>query len=652
MSTPREPGAPGIHPGASAGSGPDAAAEETPWRRLDPRTLLVHCGWMAAPFGSLALTALATGGRIDTEAWITLAAITASFAVVTTLGLIRWARTDFRITVPPHRDGPGGSASPTFDVRTGLLTRRLRSVPLHRIRTVDLTATPVHRVLGVTVLRAGTAGSGDGRSELSLEALTVPEAERLRAELLAYADAEAVANDPVVARINWRWLRYAPLTFWVIGGVFVVAGAVYRALDGIGIEAWKLGFVQRAFAEFGAGALWLTIPAALLAILALGSVGAVVLYVENWWNYCLEWTDARTLRVRRGLLTTRAVTIERARLRGVALREPLLLRAGGGALVRAVAGGLGNREENRKRSGLLPCGAPRAGTASGGRRPALALPGKRGTGGADAAPQGRPAAGAGCVVCCSWSCRAPPSSPVSARRSPPSCCTAHGSTRWSRRRCLCGWPGTRTAIWDTACRARIWSPARAPSAATPSPSSATPSPPGRSRPRRSPAGPVWSRSPRRSRRARTATASRTSRPPTPPPSPRRRLRESWTSSWCTPGRNTFRDSDCGSGRAVRAGTRRVCRAVGPRGGYQHPRRPTQPTVGSRQPQPATGNHTTADAYERRPVHRGRAAFRTGPDGGFAPWRVRRGCATPARWPGAEPTPGREPHDLHTPRDAA
>lgn len=346
----------------AASSTPSATPSDTSrWRRLDPRTLLVHCGWMAAPLGSLALTALATGGRITAQAWITLAAIAASFAVVTTIGLIRWARTEFRVVLPGSPDGAEtgaaggrGHASPTLDVRSGLLTRRLRSVPLHRIRTVDLTASPLHRLLGVTVLRAGTAGSGDGRSELSLEALTVVDAERLRAELLAYADAEGAANDPVVARISWRWLRYAPLTFWVIGGVFVVAGSVYRVLDGIGIEAWKLGFVQRAFTEFGASALWLTVPAALLAVLALGSVGAVALYVENWFNYCLEWTDARTLRVRRGLFTTRSVTIERARLRGVLLREPLLLRAGGGALVRAVAGGLGNREENRKRSGLLP----------------------------------------------------------------------------------------------------------------------------------------------------------------------------------------------------------------------------------------------------------------------------------------------------------
>lgn len=349
MSAPLPPEGPGISGGyGETLAAPDAAPCAAPrWRRLDPRTLLVHCGWMGAPLASLALTALATGGRITTRAWITLAAIAASFAVVTAIGLIRWARTEFRVTAD------------TLDVRSGLLNRRLRSVPLRRIRTVDLTASPLHRLLGVTVLRAGTAGSADGGGELTLEALTVVEADRLRTELLARADAEGAAQDPVLARISWRWLRYAPLTFWVVGGVFVVAGSVYRVLDGIGLEPWRIGIVRQAFAEFGASALWLTIPAALLIVLALGSVGAIALYVENWWNYCLEWTDARTLRIRRGLFTTRSVTIERARLRGVVLREPLLLRAGGGALVRAVAGGLGNREENRQRSGLLPP-APRA----------------------------------------------------------------------------------------------------------------------------------------------------------------------------------------------------------------------------------------------------------------------------------------------------
>ncbi|NGN62644.1 PH domain-containing protein [Streptomyces sp. A7024] len=312
------------------------------WRRLDRRTLLVHCQWLGAPLGSIALAALATGGQIPTGSWIALGCIAAAFVAITLGGLVHWARTEFRVDAE------------ALAVRSGLFTRRLRTVPLRRIRSVDLTASPVHRLLGLTVLRAGTAGSGTGLSEMSLNALRVRDAERLRTEILAHVDRSAVADDPLVSRINWRWLRYAPLTFWVIGGVFTVAGAASRILDGAGIQAWRLPFVRRAFSEFGSSMLWLTVPALLLAILVVGSLGALVVYAENWWNYRLEWTDARMLRVRRGLLTTRSVTIERDRLRGAVIREPLLLRAGGGAQVRAVAGGLGNREDNRRRSALLP----------------------------------------------------------------------------------------------------------------------------------------------------------------------------------------------------------------------------------------------------------------------------------------------------------
>ncbi|MFF7729735.1 PH domain-containing protein [Streptomyces sp. NPDC008001] len=311
-----------------------------PWRTLDPRTLAVHCTWMGAPLGSLALTALATGGRLDTRAWITLAVIGAVFAAVTTGGIITWRRTRYRVTAD------------ALELHTGLFTRSVRAIPLRRVRNVDITANLVQRLLGLAVLRAGTGGGGRG-GELSLDALTRPEAVRLRAELLARAGA-GHADDPVLARADLRRLRYAPLTFWVVGGVFAAAGAVWRVLDGIGIEPWRIGFVRRAFEDFGNSALWLTIPLGLLAVTALGSAGAVALYAENWWNYRLEWTDAATLRVRHGLYTTRSVSIERARLRGVALREPLLLRAGGGASVRAVAGGLGDREQNRKRSVVLP----------------------------------------------------------------------------------------------------------------------------------------------------------------------------------------------------------------------------------------------------------------------------------------------------------
>jgi putative membrane protein len=50
--------------------------------------------------------------------------------------------------------------------------------------------------------------------------------------------------------------------------------------------------------------------------------------------------------LRRGLLTARSLTLELRRLRGVQISEPLLLRLGGGARVKAIATGLGKAAED------------------------------------------------------------------------------------------------------------------------------------------------------------------------------------------------------------------------------------------------------------------------------------------------------------------
>ena len=65
--------------------------------------------------------------------------------------------------------------------KRGLVNRHVLSTPLDRVRTVDLTASPIHRVLGLTTVRigTGTASSRRGRTSTST-ACRPPRARELR----------------------------------------------------------------------------------------------------------------------------------------------------------------------------------------------------------------------------------------------------------------------------------------------------------------------------------------------------------------------------------------------------------------------------------------------------------------------------------------
>jgi putative membrane protein len=75
-------------------------------------------------------------------------------------------------------------------------------------------------------------------------------------------------------------------------------------------------------------------------LLVVVSVLSVVSYLVSFWGFELTRHPGGTLHVRRGLLTTRAVSLEERRLRGVEVSEPLLLRVARGARASAIATGL------------------------------------------------------------------------------------------------------------------------------------------------------------------------------------------------------------------------------------------------------------------------------------------------------------------------
>ncbi|MBB5779599.1 PH domain-containing protein [Nonomuraea jabiensis] len=305
------------------------------WRRLAGRSLWASAvKSLAVVAGVVAALLRFLIGRdwpIGAVVAVCAAAAMLVVAAVVAYDVARLRTTRWRLT--PER----------LELRSGITVRQHRSIPLDRVRSVNLRADPVARVFGLTVVKVGTGEHAAEGTELVLDPLSRHEAESLRRTLLRQDERPASGDGPL-AELRWSWIRYAPLSLWSFTGAALVLGALYKALD------W---FGAKRFATEAADGLWdwvtarplVAVPLILAANLAVGVLGAVLLFAESWGRYRLEREPGR-LRLHRGLLTTRSLTLEERRLRGVEISEPLLLRLGGGARVMTIATGLGKADEH------------------------------------------------------------------------------------------------------------------------------------------------------------------------------------------------------------------------------------------------------------------------------------------------------------------
>ncbi|MFF7008641.1 PH domain-containing protein [Streptomyces fimicarius] len=319
------------------------------WHRLDPRTVLVTALVVAGVVAGAAIPV-----TLGLTRWFSLpVAVLQVFAgAVLVIGAaagadrVRWHRTRYRI------------GEERVDLHTGLLIVKRRSLARGRIRTVDLTANLLLRLLGLVTVRIGTGEQGS-ESTLELDPVTRTEGERLRRLLLERAAIAppGVHREGELAVLDPRWIRYAPVSFVapMLGGA--AAGAVMQVSDWVGAQGQVIEWVGDRFRE--TPLLWVIIVLILAALVA-GVVGALGLWIEMWWNYRLEREPGGTLRVRRGLFTSRSISVEEARLRGVDLVEPLGVRLLGAARLDAITTGLAKDQEarNADHNTLLPA-APR-----------------------------------------------------------------------------------------------------------------------------------------------------------------------------------------------------------------------------------------------------------------------------------------------------
>ncbi len=311
------------------------------WHRLHVRMLIVRPLNEGIAMLVPIFVLLVTGNG---EKWRLIASGVTVGAILAFSYLI-WRTTKYRI------------GDDQVELHTGLLTRKQLSVPRDRIRTVDLTSKPGHRIFGLSAVRIGT-GQQDvpGTDGLTLDAVTSEEAERLRVLLLQKAvaprtgSADVPAAEPapseVISQLDLKWLRFAPLSLSGLVAIGAVFGVLSNYADDLGLDVvhdvWGWLFEHPSVTLVGS---------AVLALVVLGLILSVPIYILQFWNYRLTREPDATLRVQRGLLTTRSVSVEEQRLRGVDIQEPLLVRAGKGAKAVAVTTGLGSKGESNL---LLP----------------------------------------------------------------------------------------------------------------------------------------------------------------------------------------------------------------------------------------------------------------------------------------------------------
>ena len=307
----------------------DAAGEPPLRGRLHPLAVLVFARrLLGESLVPLLVLLVAAGPRVLVPVGLVGAPAVLGYLV------LAWLRFEYAVE--------GGS----LVVRRGVFSRATRVVPLDRIRGVDVRQPLLHRALGLVQVEVEAASGGSRRAELVLAAVRPAQAEALRERVLAAAPVDGPADRAPVElyRATPGLLALGGLTSgrYVLSPLAVLAllANVADDLPG-GLEERLLGgALERAPGSAGGIALLGAVLAGGALLLAAGGS----LLVE--WRFALL-DEGERLTATRGLVTRRTVSLDRARIRGVDVRDTPVRRAVGLASVGAVAGGIQADEGGR-----------------------------------------------------------------------------------------------------------------------------------------------------------------------------------------------------------------------------------------------------------------------------------------------------------------
>ncbi|MGS2615445.1 PH domain-containing protein [Micromonospora sp. LZ34] len=265
----------------------------------------------------------------------------------TVLSVVSWYNTGYHVVGRELR------------VYEGLLWRRTRAIPLERLQAVEVVRPLLAQLTGLAELRLEVVGGG--KTEAPLAYLSVADAAALRQRLLALAG----RVPPGTARPVPAAPGTAP-TGAVTPAPDIPPGRPLHTVRNEDLLVSQLLTPQAFFLPFGLAFVvvqflsqgsWSFIAVASTLTAMAGVLLQPIRRVLDDWNFRLA-RDEDTLRVRNGLLETRAQTVPLHRVQTVGVTWPLLWRVRGWLRLRLEVAGYaaGEADDRNRPDRLLPVG--------------------------------------------------------------------------------------------------------------------------------------------------------------------------------------------------------------------------------------------------------------------------------------------------------
>ena len=282
--------------------------------RLDPRSVPYRAAETVARLVWVVVIFSVTSSGVDPALGVPVVvlAVLGVLAVAAGYQFAYWQRFEYDLTPD------------TFDIRSGVLSRRTREIPYRRVQNVDISRNVLQRFFGVAEVRIETAGGSD--TEAHLRFVSASEATRLQDELGRLKRGEG-ADDAESAPSTESLYAITPRELLLLGAVSVD----FRLVSFLSVAApvfWPT--VSDAMAPFAPPGLRLLSPLVLapLGVLALYLasvlVGAVVA-ATNYYGFRLV-REGDELRYERGLVQRFNGTIPLEKVQTLTVRANVLAR--------------------------------------------------------------------------------------------------------------------------------------------------------------------------------------------------------------------------------------------------------------------------------------------------------------------------------------